>query len=274
MTPSRALTWAVLLTIIFLGCAKRDKALFDDAQKQWLDGDYQGAVSKLVALEGEYPTSPYSAKALFRLGEIHYLNLDEPQKALDYFARLTKREMTGQQDLKARDYIAEIYGNSLQNYDLAILQYQETINDYRDNIEEDRYRYRIAESYFHKGDYSQAEIEYQTLLVKFPDSKYTLDARYQIANCKFITGAAKEALNLFKNLLEDYPGNKYEYDIRLGRAICHEELFQLEKALTEYVALKKRYPEKMILERKIDSIKQRLDKKLRRNKGSASKAIK
>lgn len=211
----------------------------------------------------EYPKSNYASKALLRLGEIYYLNLDQPEKAIDYLTRATKKKAPFEIRLKARLYIGEIYENSLRDYDLAILQYQKIIDEHKGNIKEDEYLYRVANAYFRKGDYAQAVIEFQSLLNRFPKSDLSLDARYQVANSKFISGAAKDALRHFKQLLKDSPGNKYDYDIRLGIAICYEELAQLKKALANYEDMLKLYPGKLILNRKIDSIKNRLDKKLK-----------
>ncbi len=249
--------------VTFAACDTREKTLYQEAERLWLDEHYEDAVSKLRVVVEEYPESGYAPKALVRLGEIYYLNLDEPEKAIDYLTDATKKRAPDKLRLKARLYIGEIYENSLRNYDLAILQYQKIINEYKDIIKEDEYLYRVANAYFRKGDYAQAVIEFQSLLNRFPKSDLSLDARYQVANSKFISGAAKEALHYFEKLLKDSPGNKYDYDIRLGIAICYEELSQLKKALAKYKDMLKLYPDKSILSRKVDSIKNRLNKKLK-----------
>ncbi|VAX19171.1 hypothetical protein MNBD_NITROSPINAE02-605 [hydrothermal vent metagenome] len=253
----------VVCSAIFVACDSRDKILYQEAERLWLEEHYDDAVSKLRVVVEEYPDSGYAPKALLRLGEIYYLNLDEPEKAIDYLTDATKKRAPDELRLKARLYIGEIYENSLRNYDLAILQYQKIIKEYKDIIKEDEYLYRVANAYFRKGDYAQAVIEFQSLLNRFPKSDLSLDARYQVANSKFISGAAKEALRHFQQLLKDSPGNKYDYDIRLGIAICYEELSQLKKALAKYKDMLKLYPDKPILSRKIDSIKNRLNKKLK-----------
>jgi hypothetical protein len=49
--------------------------------------------------------------------------------------------------------------------------------------------------------------------------------------------------------------------VRLGVAICLEEMEQLPKALEEYNDLKKRYSDKALIDKKIESVKKRLSKK-------------
>lgn len=251
----------IVATLLFASCARNDQVLYEDAQKMWLEERYEDAVSKLRVIVEEYPNSGNASRALFRLGEIHYLNLSQPQKALDFFIRVTEKEGKTPLNLKAQEYIAEIYGRGLRNHELAILQYQRIINEFKGMISEEEYRYKIADSYFHKGDYNQAALEYQNVLDKFPQGGLALDARYQIANCKFIMGNAKEAQELFYRLLQDYPSNKYEYDSRLGIAICYEEMDQHQKALEEYDKIKLQYPGKPLIDKKIVAIKKRIAKK-------------
>ena len=254
---------ALLLAIIFAGCVTRDQTLFEKAEDLWLAGRYEEAATNMRAVAENYPDSDLAVRALFRLGEIYYLNFDNPQKALDYFTRVTERTVESDLNLKAREYLGDIYATSLHNFDMSVFQYKRILKDHHGKIKEDEYQYKIADAYFHKGDYAQAEIEYQTILERYKGSALALDARYQVANCRFVAGMSVEALNLFTAILKDYPNSKYEYDLRLGIAISLEELGRLKDALKEYKKMLDSYPEKKILTRKVSSIQQRLAKKLR-----------
>lgn len=258
-----------LLAVSISGCHRQSSEAYEKAQNLWLAGRYPEAVSKLMVIVEEHGGDPAAAKALFRLGEIHYLNLDEPRKALDYFVRAASKNAATQIGLKSHNYIAEIYLEAMGAYDLAVLQYQRIINEYKSQIKEEEYRYLIGRAYFKKGDYTQAVIEYQSLVELFPTSELTYEARYQIANCHFVSGHTKEALRLFTILLAEATSMQYDYDLRLGIAICYEELSQLESALEAYKELIEHYPQRQILERKKASIEKRIAKKvIRKNKGS------
>ncbi|MBI5816052.1 MAG: tetratricopeptide repeat protein [Nitrospinae bacterium] len=259
---ANSLLSALLCVILSLAaCGDRDQALYEEAEKLWLNGRQSESVSKLRVVVEEYPSSSFAGRALFKLGEIHYLDLNEPDKAIEFFARVGEKEKNGELDLKAKNYIAEIYEQSLKKYDLAVMQYQRILNEHKGKVSEEEYRFKIGSAYFRKGDFQQAIVEYQSLLDKYPGGAYTLDSQYQIANSKFILNDAKGALTLFQKIMEASPKSKYEYDIRLGIAICYEEMEQQARALEEYNDLKQRYPDKPLIDRKIESIKKRLAKK-------------
>ncbi len=263
--PRRPWLAAVLsLALLCAGaCQKSDKMLFESAERLWLSDEHQEAADKLKLLVSEYPDSSRVSSALFRLGEIYYLNLEDPVKALDYFIKVTEREGKTDLNLKTHKYIAEIYERSLRNYDLAILQYQRILNEFRDIVKADEYRLSIGKAYFKKSDCGQAIIEYQTLLDEFPESGLALDARYQIANCRIIRGEPAKAIELYKSALADYPGSRYEYDIRLGIGMGYEELDQLSKALVTYEEMNKDFPDRKLIEKKIISINKRINKRKR-----------
>ncbi len=259
-----AITAVVASVIIGAGCQEGDKALFESAELQWHINNYEKAAGKLERLVEEYPDSKYFSRALFKLGEIYYYNLEDHKVALDYFIQSTVREPDETKKLEAHEHIAAIYDQSLGEHDLAILQYQKILNEHTHLINADEYRMRIGSVYYRKGDYEQAVTEYQILLEEFPKSELALDAQYQIASCKFIQGKLNEAMEIYNKMLKDSPGNKYEYDILLGIAACYDEMDQLKEAKKIYTKMKKTYPNKELVTRKLDSIKRRL--KLRKRK--------
>lgn len=246
-----------MILCLACSCQSRDEALFEEAQRLWMNDRHMDAADKLRLLVAEYPESKKVNEALFRLGEIHYLNMQDPSRALDYFIRTAEREGRTQLGLKTNIYIAQIYENSVRNYDLAILQYQKILNDFRGMTRPEEYRMKIARAYFSKGDYDQAIIDFETVVEEFPSSPEVEEARYQVATCYFVKGQAAEALKRFRKALEDFPGGKFDYDIRLGIGMCLEELDQPAKALAVYEEMLGDYPEKKLIEMKIESVRKR-----------------
>lgn len=258
-----------LLALIFLatGCVSKNAQLYEEAQSLWLAGRHQEAISKLiVVVEGE-KRGKLRIKALFRLGEIYYLNVNEPKKALEYFLQVANESAGNETGLASHKYIADIYMNGMGEHELAILQYQRIMSDYKELVEEDEYYYLVAMAYYKSSDYAQAIIEFQTFLENYPNSKLAFDARLQVANCLFISGKTKEALDLFLKLHLEAPEGRYDYDLRFVIALCYEELDKLDLALAEYNSLSERYPERKLLEKKKAAVEKRLKKKVEKKSG-------
>ncbi|MBF0169819.1 MAG: tetratricopeptide repeat protein [Nitrospinae bacterium] len=267
MNPTHSLLARIALGLALLGapgCVDDNKEVYFEAEKLWIDERYPEAVTKLMVVSERASDDDLAARALFRLGEIHYLNLEEPDKAIDYFSRAVAQGGDQELHLAAHNYIADIYLNATANYDLAILQYQRIINEYAGKVAEDEYRAKIGQAYFAKGNYAQAEIEYTELLNKFPNTPMKEDILYKIANCKFISGESEDALKLFLTLLKKDPGGRYEYDMRLAVAILYEEMDRLDDALKAYREMKKQWPNKELISRKIESVIKRKEKKVTR----------
>ena len=254
----------VLLALFLLGagCVSENARLYEEAQELCMTGRYNEAVSKLfIVAEGE-KKGALKIKALFRLGEIHYLNLDKPKKSLEYFLQVSSEDSGGKKGLKAHKYMADIYLDELGEHELAILQYQQIMSDYKSLIKKDEYYFLIAMAYFKKSDYTQATIEFQTFLENYPESDLAFDAHLQIANSLFITGKREEALDLFLKLHLEAPEGRYDYDLWLAIAICYEELGKLDLALAEYLSLLQRYPKRRLLTGKKIAIEKRIRKKI------------
>lgn len=252
----------LLLAMTLLACSDRDKKLYTEAQALWIADRYTEAVSKLLVITELGTDEKYVSKSLFRLGEIHYLNLDMPDKALDFFHMAELRKEDPEIVRSSLEYIAQIELVTNQNYDGAILQYQKIIDTFSDEINVDEYLFKIAKVYMDKGDYSQAAIEFASLINRFPKGKLVFDAEYEIAVSYFIKGDSKEALKRFNALLDKKSDHKYDYDIKLSRAICFEDLGKLKQALKQYEELLADYPDKLVLKKKIKSVRHRATRKV------------
>ncbi len=80
-----------------------------------------------------------------------------------------------------------IYYN-MEDYNNAIITFQQLINDYPDSEYADDAQYYIGYINEKKlGYYIQALLEYQKLIDNYPDSEFIDDAYLGIGNCYYIT---------------------------------------------------------------------------------------
>jgi len=259
--PLRRMALAMACALFLLpltACQPEEARMYDEAQALLLAERVNEAVAKLAVIVEIGSDRTVIEKSLFRLGEIYYLSLGEPQKGLDYFSQMVERSPHSERAVQALLYEAEIYEGSFSQYDSAILQYQRIIKEYGDHGNIDEYIYHIGLLYYQKGDCAQASIEWTGLINRFPESHRRIDAEYQKINCLFVSGASKKAIKGFEQLLRNYPDSRYDYDARLGMAMSYEELDKPSKALAEYRLLLERYPSKIAIQRKVASVEKTL----------------
>ena len=248
----------LLGVVLIIGCFQNPGQLFREAEQTSSEGNFQGAVALYSKLIRKYPNSPFSDRSLFRLGETYLLNLDDDRNALKYFQKIA--EDSNNRDLKyqANVYMADIFLQSFRNYDLAIIQYQKLINEYGTPSTDDDNQFKIAECYLLKGDCRQAIVEYHILLEKYPASNLVMDAKFQMANCFYMMGNCGEALDRYQALLDQNMENPYSIDIQFGIGSCKEEQGDYQEAIRIFQKIKDQYPNRELLEMKIESLKNRV----------------
>ena len=241
------------------GCQKADEQLFEAAETLLELRKYEEAEKKLTFLVNQYPESTFAAQAYFKLGELEYFFFKKPESALDNFVHAARTDKKGKTGLEAQKHIAEIYLNHMRNHELAILQYQRIIRDFKGMVDADEFHYLIAQAYYGKRDYKQAIIEYQNLLDKFPGSKRNEEARYNIATCYFIDGQLEEAREQYLAFLAKYPDSRLDYDGRMSLGLVYEGQGQTEKALKVYEYLAGKYTDMPLPAKKVDLMKKRIE---------------
>jgi len=253
------------LAVAFLlfACTSRADSLLQEAETLLLQNRNHEAAETFLKVAERYPSDPQAETALFRAGEISFLELSEPKTAITRFEKIIREFPQGEHSVQAEKYIAEIYENSLRDFDRAVIWYQRLMG--RDDTQKkDGYQFSIARCFYKKGDYMQAITEYRNLMKQFPESGLIPETEYQIANCYFVMDRCDEAIGRYQRLLDKYPNIEWRYDIMLSTGVCMEEKENYGKAIEIYRELMETSEDKKLLEEKIAAIKERINKRKNR----------
>lgn len=187
------------------------------------------------------------------------MNFSDFENAIKYFKQLLQtKKALNKLKFKAQSYIAEIYEDSLNNYDLAIIEYQRLINNFDNWISPDVGQYRIARCYYKKGDYQQAIVEYEILVEKFPASSLVEKSKYQMITSYFILGECSRAVDNYFMFKDKFPESQFMPEIKFEIGSCYEEEGDLVKSLNIFRDLKGVYSNQKLIQMKINSIQKRL----------------
>lgn len=253
---------AACLLVLALGCASRPVALMHEAENLWFKNRYREAIRVFLQVVDRYPESRNAETSLFRIGEILLLNLSEPEKAIEYFTRLTLEYPKSEGAIAARKTMALIYEKTLRDYDRAIIQYQKLIDD-RNVASNDEYQFAIGRCYYKKGNFNQAIIEYRSLIRRYPASALVPEAYYEIGNCYFVMNDCEKAVKQYGEILQEYPNTKRHGDILLSMGVCLEEKEEYGKALKLYGDLLDEYSNRALIQKKMDDVMARMKNKNR-----------
>ncbi|HNQ26438.1 MAG TPA: tetratricopeptide repeat protein [Aquaticitalea sp.] len=183
--------WVKTLDYVNVTDAELDNTSYLAAEKQYLDGNTDGAIKQFNRYLNDFPNGTHALKAHFYLAESYSKkNLPENAQAhYQYVSNRPKGEYTEQSLVK----LSEIYLNTSQwNKVLPILKRLETEADYPQNI---LYaQSNIMNAYYQLENYQDAEAYAEKVLLSSKlDNKVISDAKVIVARSAVKTGNEEKA---------------------------------------------------------------------------------
>ena len=235
--------------------------LISEANNEWIKGRNQSAVEIFKTILKKYPSTPSAQEALFRLGEIYHLSLDNSEQAIVYFQEVIAMDKAGAHNFDAQKYIAEIMEFTFKDFDQAIIEYQNLINEFDRPQTNGDHQYRIAQIYFKKQNYEQALAEFEVLLEKYPKSTWAEETQFKILEIQYTLNRCPDVQSHYAKFLDDYPGSRYRNEMKFVVASCLEEEGMLQEAFDMFQALNDNYTYPALLKMKIEGIEKRIKRK-------------
>lgn len=231
------------------------------ANTEWIKGRNYGAIEIFKSVLKKYPSGPAAEEALFRLGEVYHFSLGNSAQAIIYFQEVMELNKNSSFSFKAQKYIAEIMEFTFKDYDQAIIEYQNLINQFDRPLENGEHQYRIASIYYKKQNYEQALVEFEILLEKYPQSPWAEETQFKILEILYTLNRCADVREHYDRFLEGFPGSKYQNEMKFVVASCLEDEKKLEEALAMFQSLGDNYAYPALLNMKLEGIKKRIKKK-------------
>ncbi len=268
--PGFAPKVTIFATKILLGCAlsfcacnmQAGKSHYILAERLFNDRKYSAAVVEFQKIIEEDPKGPLAQQALFRIGLIQYLYLENYSYAIETFGRFIVLSQNIDLVYQAEKSIGEIYFSKLEDYKQAIQQYEKLLQKYPRSPENDFFILRKAKSYYSILEFKKAIQTYQELISANPKSTYVVEAFYQIGNTHFTSGNCELAIKAFKEVTEKFSKSPQFIFAEFGIGNCFEELEKWDEAQQIYTKILDRYPTRKVVESKIKNLEDRKKRKL------------
>jgi TolA-binding protein len=136
-----------------------------------------------------------------------------------------------------------IYYN-MEDYNNAIITFQQLINDYPDSEYADDAQYYIGYINEKKlGYYIQALLEYQKLIDNYPNSEFADDAQLGIGNCYYATKDYSHAIEEYQKLIDDYSESSLLPLAQYSIGQSYRKLANYAQAILEFTKTIENYPE-------------------------------
>ncbi len=252
----------ILLVFLLSACGKSGgEKLVLKANDEWIKGRNHGAIEILKTVLKKYPSGRPAEEALFRLGEIYHFSLNNSAQAISYFQEVMELNKKGPFSFDAQKYIAEIMEFTFKDFDQAIIEYQNLINEFDRPQTNGDHQYRIAQIYFKKQNYEQALAEFEVLFEKYPKSTWAEETQFKILEIQYTLNRCPDVQSRYAKFLDDYPGSRYRNEMKFVVASCLEEEGMLQEAFDMFQALNDNYTYPALLKMKIEGIEKRIKRK-------------
>jgi tol-pal system protein YbgF len=265
---------------------KEWEALYRDAKSEYKMGNLGSSYKKFQELINKYPDSPYTEEAKKMLSKIKEKMYPEAERL--YKEASSLHEAGGYREAieKYRRVIAQYPGTEYEELARRALQLiMEEVIDY-----EAGELWRKAEKAVGEGRYEDATSLYQKIIEDYPTTLYAKQARkkvneillkaenleaeriYKKALAHLKEGKFLEAIDEFNRIILTYPKSDYAKPAKEGVENARRSLFELQakrryeladeymklgdwkKALEEFHAVKKTYPNTLYAEKAEDAI--------------------
>ncbi len=195
-------------------------------------------LTKIISLTTDEKERP---KLLFRLGELFweeskYKFFQANRKDDDYIAAMNRQDKAGMDQAKKEK--EELVGESKANAKLAVDQYSEIVQKYKDFPRNDEVLYFLGQNLMEMGDERRSLISYKRLIEKYPKSKYLPDAHLAFGEYYFNNSKGKR--DFLDKALESYTkAAAYPENAVYGFAIykqgwCYFNMADYEKAMDRF----------------------------------------
>lgn len=227
------------------------------AERLFNDHKYSASVDEFKKIIEADPRSHLAQQALFRIGVIQYLYLDQFQDAIKSFRQFNVVSQNKDLIYQAERSIGEIYFTKLEDYKQAIEQYKRLLDKYPESKERDFFMLRMAKSYYGTLDFEKAIQLYKDIAKQFPKSSLGPEALYQIGNTYYTKGDIDSAIEAFQDVTLLFPNSQQAAFAQFGIGNCYEERDKLDEALEVYTKILDKHPARNVVEAKIRRLKER-----------------
>ncbi len=234
------------------------RRLFDRAEAAWQAGEYRAAAALFAQVAARHPRHRLAPEALFRLGRLRHLFLNETGEAVHVLRELARREDAGPWARQAQRLLGEIFEVRQGDCRQAIVEYQRMISLDPGGEGNDEAQLAVARCSFALGDFEQARSEYELLLERHPESTLRPQGLMGIANTWYVTGHFDQAVAFYRQAGAASADAVVKAEAGFGVATALEEAGDLAGALAEFERVRTSYPNPGLVGQRIARARERI----------------
>jgi len=194
-------------------------------------GKYDDAITAYQNIVNDYPPSSSShstIKEKIRTIQNAIVRLKEQQKVIEEH---TSTPLA----IQARFRVAELYWWDLNNPQKSIEEYEKLVSEYPHTSVAPQAQWRIGYLYGKKlHSYTEAISAYQKVIQNYPTSALAAESQFQIGRIYESRGEHQKAIKAFLNITTEYPSFWRLPAVFYWQGVCYERMKDYSNAINSY----------------------------------------
>lgn len=219
---------------------------------------FSKAVEHFKRVMARDPESLSAISAAREASKISYFETKNFNDAILFNNHLVKYSDKENERRNAQELIATIYFENLNNYKMAIQEYNKLITLRNSNEEVANYHFNLARSHFYLNNFIEAQSEVEAALKSVEDKDKKFDYLLFLGNVYFNTKRVEAAVKVYEDVVENFPDCAKADNVAMNIIVCYEEMEAFDKAITKLEKLRSSYSDREFIDLKIKRLKERL----------------
>jgi len=197
-------------------------------------GFYSAAIKACREVVARYPDTPSERRARLEMGH-NLVVMEQHEQALLAYEELVHRHFTSFESAEALYAMGEIHFLYLNDVESALAIYRALVKEVRKGPRSVDAAFRIGDCLAVKGELKEAQAEYQRLAQGQDPEDVREKAAYKLAELSLLEGSFLEAKAGFDKLVREYPQGFFVNDALIYSTFLDQGLIEGQEPLEAYV---------------------------------------
>lgn len=243
--------------LVFVSCTTREQAEYKKGIKAVETGNNTQAVFHFERTTLRSPDSRAALNAARQGFRVSYYELKDYDRAIKFLRFIILRSRDAKERATQQMQLATIYFDHMQNYDKALEEFGKLSSISLDDEQQIKVRFYIAQAYYHKNEFTQSKSEISEMLKSIMTAEMRFNILMLQTNIFVSEKSWTQAIDNYKKLIQLFPDREVSDNLALNLSACYEESDDYKNAISVLEQLKTKNADADYIDLRIKKVIQR-----------------
>lgn len=220
-------------------------------------GSFSQALTLFERTMIRYPDTSTAVFAARRGFRISYFENKDYQKAITFLRFIILKSKDPKERNGRQLELASIYFDHLQDYEKSLTEFGKLTSIPLNDADQIKVKFYMAQAYYHKNEFFQAKSEIHELLKKEMTPEFRFNVLMLQTNILVSERDWPKAIENYKKLIQMFPDKEITENLALNLSACYEENNDYKNAIAILEGLRERHSDPDYIDLRVKKIVQR-----------------